>query len=239
MSYGDEFVDRELEKVEKLQRLEINMSRTFSAVLTVLLVIMSLYAAGIAYDYFRLTTDGFRLEDDMSYNALSQINPDLVAWLSLEGTNINHPIVQGRDNFEYLAIGFDGKDYAGGTLFLDADNKKDFSDDYNIIHGHHMSMGAMFGDLGKFLDRDFFDEFSEGVLKTPERNYKLRVVGVAAIDAYDSMLIPGEFPEDIDCIYKREFTGKKIVALATCTVALNDDRTVVLCEMTPTEGRWS
>lgn len=223
-------VEEQLIKIENNRKRTENLSSAFSAVISVLLIIACLYVAGVVYDLFKLTTEGFQLAQDTSWAAMYAINPNVVAWLKMDGTNINHPVVQGKDNFEYLAKGFDGKRYAGGTLFLDSDNKKDFSDDYNIIHGHHMAFGAMFGDLEKYLNKDFLQRHDTGLLKTRKRNYKLKVIGVETVNAYDAILVPGKIPKGV--------SGEHVLALATCTDALNDDRTVVFCEMIPTKGRW-
>ena len=43
----------------------------------------------------------------------------------------------------------------------------DFNDWYNLIYGHHMDNGAMFGDIDKYRDKDFFNSHQKGVLQTP------------------------------------------------------------------------
>ena len=41
---------------------------------------------------------------DINFNELKKVNPDVVAWLIVDSTNINYPIVQGGDNDYYLYV---------------------------------------------------------------------------------------------------------------------------------------
>ena len=38
----------------------------------------------------------------VDFDALKAICPDVVGWILIEGTDINYPIVQGKDNNQYL-----------------------------------------------------------------------------------------------------------------------------------------
>lgn len=40
--------------------------------------------------------------DVQSFAELKEINPDVVGWIEMLDTNINYPVVQGKDNTEYL-----------------------------------------------------------------------------------------------------------------------------------------
>ena len=51
---------------------------------------------------------------------LYEQNPDLIGWLTIDGTDIDLPVVQTPGNNEYyLRRGFDRLSATGGTLFMD------------------------------------------------------------------------------------------------------------------------
>ena len=82
-------------------------------------------------------------EDDAGLNELLAINPDVRGWLTIDGTHVDYPIVQGEDDMEYVNKGVYGEFSLSGTIFLDSENTSDFSDCYNLLFGHHMANGAM------------------------------------------------------------------------------------------------
>lgn len=171
-----------------------------------------------------------------SFSQLKEINPDTVAWLTLNGTHIDHPVVRSADNFDYLDKGFDGRFYAGGTLFLDKDNSS-FEEPYCMIHGHHMAAGAMFGDLSNFLDPDFFAKDQGGTLMTPEYDYDIRVFACGIFNAYDSNVFRMDEAPPADYLRKNSVNRRQtylpghILALSTCLDDMTDNRIVVFCEL--------
>jgi len=80
-------------------------------------------------------TNGDRTID---FDKLRAKNPDIVGWVYAKGTGIDYPIVQGKDNEEYLHMDYNKKKSSSGTIFLDHGCDKSFISDNNIIYGHHM-----------------------------------------------------------------------------------------------------
>ena len=107
---------------------------------------------------------------EVDFAALREINPDIVAWIYIEGTKINYPIVQGEDNSYYLKHLFSGEWNGSGCIFLDFRNDASFADRHSIIYGHHMKNGTMFTDLDKYKKQEFFDEHPIALLITPDKN---------------------------------------------------------------------
>ena len=46
-------------------------------------------------------------------------NPDTVGYITIDGTQVDNPVVQTADNEYYLDHGFDGQEFRAGTVFMD------------------------------------------------------------------------------------------------------------------------
>ena len=94
-----------------------------------------------------------------SLRSVYERNHDLIGWLTIPGTEVDHPVMQTPEqNGYYLYKSFDGKDNKNGTLFLDASCDA-FTPSRNlIIYGHNMRTGMMFGRLKDYLSFDYWQE---------------------------------------------------------------------------------
>lgn len=80
---------------------------------------------------------------EVNFEALSQVNPDIVCWLYCPDTVINYPVCQGEDNEYYLTHLFDGTINSAGCLFIDSEQEP--LNRYNtVIYGHAMKDRSMF-----------------------------------------------------------------------------------------------
>ena len=90
-------------------------------------------------------------------NSLKSDNEDFEAWLEIENSNINLPVMYKPDNLQYyLRKDFYQDYYIGGTPFIDERCNTNPQSDILIIYGHHMSDGSMFTDLLNFEDNDYY-----------------------------------------------------------------------------------
>ncbi|WP_097003344.1 class B sortase [Lacrimispora amygdalina] len=131
-------------------------------------------------------TEGNKEEPYVSpidFDKLKKINPDVVGWILIEGTNIDYPIVRTDNNDTYLDTDFEGKKNPSGAIFLDCDSEPDFSGRHNIIYGHHMKNGSMFKDIIKYKDESFYQAHQTIVIYTPQQEFHLRPVTVLYTDA--------------------------------------------------------
>ena len=109
----------------------------------------------------------------VDFDALLEINEDCVAWIYIEDTAINYPVVQGADNSYYLKHLFDRKWNSAGCIFLDSRVASDMSNRHSIIYGHHMKNGTMFSGLTQYKKQQYYDEHPEALLITPNATYRI------------------------------------------------------------------
>ena len=177
----------------------------------------------------------------VDFNALKKINPDVVGWIYLEDSKVNFPVAQGDDNQEYLYWLINGDYNSSGTPFVDYRNAWDFSDRNTIIYGHNMNNGAMFADIHKYEDQEYYDSHPVIWLLTPKQTYKLEIfagyrTGLDA-DAWKMFFVSDdEFMGWVDtAIEKSAFESDviptvddRIVTLSTCSDSANQIRFVLL-----------
>ena len=81
-----------------------------------------------------------------------KINNDTIAWLKVNGTDIEYAVVKANDNSYYLDHNFEKEYNKAGWIFADYKNVLDGTDKNIIIYGHNMGNGTMFGTLKTVLD---------------------------------------------------------------------------------------
>ena len=98
-------------------------------------------------------------EETKGFEEFRAMNNDVIGWLTIYDSTIDYPVVRSpKSNDDYLSKNPEGNWEGSGSLFLDHNNKADFSDFNTIIFGHHMAGPAMFGELDEFLNKDYFDK---------------------------------------------------------------------------------
>ncbi|GAA0739058.1 class B sortase [Clostridium oceanicum] len=116
------------------------------------------------------------------FDELVKKNPDFVGWLKINNTNINFPVVQGKDNKFYLDKDFYKKNNNSGSIFMDYKNKitnNIKNRDKNIIfYGHNMKSNTMFAELNKFTNKNFFMKNKYITFNTRTENLKFEIFSV-------------------------------------------------------------
>jgi sortase B len=180
----------------------------------------------------------------MDFSELRSENGGIWAWLIIDGTEIDYPVVQAENNSYYLPRDARRNYNKNGALFLDYRVRSDFSDFNNVIYGHHMKSGRMFQNLVLFKDLGFFDGHSTGFLYTSEKTYRLTIFAVALTapseDYYEYVFVsPSDREKHLSMIkntamYYRDgiVTEKdRILCLSTCSYEYAEARTVVLAKL--------
>nr|WP_326215543.1 class B sortase [uncultured Oscillibacter sp.] len=112
-------------------------------------------------------------EQERNYQPLIQENSHLAAWLMMEDTEVDYPVLYTPEEPEYyLRRAFDGSYALSGSLFIGANS---FPDGSNIIiYGHNMKDDSMFGSLDSYADEDYAREHQKIIydLIQPDGSYE-------------------------------------------------------------------
>lgn len=87
--------------------------------------------------------------------AMKEINPDYIAWMTIKGTVIDYPVVQANHN--YLNRDFWGEKSIYGCLSVSS-AQVPFRDQNTVIFGHNMKDGSMFSVLKNYLEKEWFKQ---------------------------------------------------------------------------------
>lgn len=96
--------------------------------------------------------------DNLDIGALREVNKDVIGWITIPGTPVSYPLLDGDDNSYYLNRTWDKKWNTMGSIFLEAECSSKFSEFNTIIYGHNMRNTTMFSSLKKYLKEDFWKE---------------------------------------------------------------------------------
>ena len=136
------------------------------------------------------------------FKGLLATNSETVAYVYIPGTQLDEPVVQTTDNATYLDKRFDGvNEPLMGTVFMDADNKKDFSDRLTWLFGHARGSKVpdhrMFKDVNYYSRQEYFDEHPYVVIETPERKYYYEAVAMIIVPE-ETAFYRTSFDDDAD-----------------------------------------
>ena len=195
---------------------------------------------------------------NINWEGLRAVNSQIKAWIIVPDTNISYPIVQGSDNEYYLEHTFSKDENYAGAVFIDYQNKPDFSDNNTFIYGHNVKHETMFSQLEKFMDKDFFDQHKYVYIFTPEQNYKCEVISFHSTydgsPAYRFGIMDTKTWKDyISLVTAPDLNGHvrsdvkmgesdRMVTLSTCSFEVNDApserRYLMHLKLVPWIGRY-
>ena len=123
----------------------------------------------------------------IDFKSLKEQNSDTIAYIKVNGTNIDYVVVKGNDNSYYLNHNFNKEYNVAGWIFSDYHNKFDETDKNIVIFGHNTKNGSMFGTLKNVLDKSWQDNKDnlEITLITEKGQYKYQVFSTYSIMAED------------------------------------------------------
>lgn len=178
---------------------------------------------------------------EVDFEGLMQISTDVVGWIYIEGTNINYPVVQGKDNRYYISALIDGTPNGAGSIFMDYRNASDFSDYNTVLYGHNMKNKTMFHDICNYRTQEYYEAHPIGLIMTPEKNYYFEIISGYVASLTDSawqiefadetdahQWLQGSMERSLFISYADPTSGDKAITLSTCSYEYANARFVLV-----------
>ncbi len=177
---------------------------------------------------------------EIDFEKMKKINEQTVAWLKVNNTKVEYPVVKAMDNSFYLTHNFEKNLNKAGWVFADYRNKFDGTDKNIIIYGHNMKDDSMLGSLKEVLNEKWYNNEENKYITfiTENENVVYEVFSVYQIEKEDYYITTGfsenEFSKFLSTIKSRSVKDfnvdvsdqDNILTLSTC--ANNNKYRVVL-----------
>ena len=168
---------------------------------------------------------------DVDFTNLKSINEDTVAWVKVEGTNVNYPVVKTDNNDYYLDHDYNKNKNSAGWVFMDYRNDPSNYGKNTIIYAHNRKDKTMFGTLKNTLNDSWFNNTDNRVIKmsSSSNNTLWQIFSIYVIETTNDYIVTdfstdNEFQEFIDLVKGRSVKdfnttvtpNDKILTLSTC-----------------------
>lgn len=192
-----------------------------------------------------------KTERILQIEELQKKNKEIIGWLEIEGTNINYPVVQGKDNDYYVTHNYKKEYSKDGSIFLDKDYDWTKPSSNLLLYGHNNKNGIMFEQLLKYKEENFYKKHKKikFATNTEESHYEILAVFYSRVyykkeenvfryyyfvNASDEQ----EYNEFVNnakkvSIYETGVTakyGEQLLTLSTCEYSQEDGRFAVVAK---------
>lgn len=171
--------------------------------------------------------------------ALVEVNPEVIGWITIPGTIISYPVVQGNDNQHYLDYTWDQAASYQGSIFMECRSNADLSDFNTIIYGHNLLDGTMFSQLHLYKNAEFLKEHPYIYIVNHSGAFRYRIFAVfeapTNASAYRLRFSADQMQTFLADSQSRSLhdtgilpsTEDHILTLSTCTGAIPTNRWIV------------
>lgn len=230
----------------------------------ILLLVLSVVFAGNAYLYISeylqdkeqldklksiaQSVDHNTQNSDNKYAELYAQNGDFMGWLRIDGTGIDYPVMQSKDDPDfYLKHNFN-KEYSRFGIPYMQENCG-LSSDNIIIYGHNIKSKSMFNELTEYKNGDFYTAHKYITFDTLNEQRTYAVIAVFKTVAYSDSgfqyydFVNANTVEEFDdyvakckalSFYDTGVTaeyGDKLLTLSTCEYSQKNGRLAVVAKL--------
>lgn len=194
------------------------------------------------------TVDDNTQNSNNKYAELYAQNSDFIGWIRIDGTGIDYPVVQSKDDPDfYLKHNF-SKEYSRFGIPYMQENCG-LSSDNIIIYGHNIKSKSMFNELTEYKDKDFYSAHKYITFDTLNEQRTYEVVAAFKTVAYSDSgfqyyaFVNANTEEDFNAyiakckalsFYDTGVTaeyGDKLLTLSTCEYSQENGRFVVVAKL--------
>ena len=167
------------------------------------------------------------------YSSVYLMNPDMVGWIKIPGTQLNYPVLRNsEDPNYYLKRDFYGQYARHGSVFAHALADLAAPSDNITLFGHNMGDGSMFAALHEYEKPEFYQEHPYIFFDTLTSHQIYRVVAAFYTTDQDTTFIYHDFIDGDEAhfmyyvdrckelaMYDTGVTpvyGNKLLTLSTC-----------------------
>ena len=182
----------------------------------------------------------------LKYSEIYAMNPDTVGWLTLEGTELDYPVMQTPEDPQYyLYKNFLEAGSTRGSIFAWGEADINKPSDNITLFGHNMKDGSMFAALNAYVDIEAWYENSIIRFDTIYEEHTYQIFAVFKTPA--SVTEGFRYHQFVDAANEAEFNefvatckdlafydtgltpkyGDKLLCLSTCEYSLENGRLVV------------
>ncbi len=189
---------------------------------------LTIYSSSLPYTLKKYKPKINEEQSTIEFASLKGINANVQGWITINNTNIDYPFVQSSDTFEYLNKDIYNNYSLSGSIFLDPNTN--INNNYIILYGHNMKNGSMFGNINKYINKDYYNSHLDGIFITINNQiYKLKIFALLKISSTNNIIYNSTSTiKDIltyvkkNHIYYTHYPNiNKILAMSTCTSGTN------------------
>lgn len=175
---------------------------------------------------------------EKNLDALREVNPDVLGWIEIPGTQLAYPIMDGDDNEYYLEHTWDKQASAAGSIFLEHLNNSDLRDFNTLIYGHRMINGSMFGSLKHFNTNEHYKKHPYVYILDDEGVHRYEIFSAYTAPVEGATFVYGFRNEAGMQLFIDYCLSKSVID--TGVVPTLDDKilTLVTCTGRGYEARW-
>ena len=168
---------------------------------------------------------------DINISELHKKINDVVAWLIVDNTSINYPIVKTDNNDYYLSHDINNNYSIGGWTFMDYRNNSNMNNKNTIFYGHNLMNNTSFGGLSKIFTDKWYNKSNHKIMVlTDNHKYTYEIFSVYYFKAETYYITTkfytnDEYKDFLDILKSRSIYNfnvsldidDKIITLSTCS----------------------